>query len=255
MEKIAQAFFIFLTVSGFIGWLGGGRKWAFRSMVAGLALTGVGVIGVLSYRYWREKVPQHRAEKIHECAIAKIATATCESHLSSAAASLSSRPPKIDPYAEFGGKELPNYKAEEVEFEDCPPYMLFSNNPTPEEENIAMAAAEEKCAGEIDPNRQSLHEQIIQYRREHGTKQTEIPKVPSTYPSNGDIFDQAALEDHSKKRLSSSACAAKVRKKYPGSYDDLDDATLMRKLLAKYPTYCDIPNDVSSFEPIIEGIR
>ena len=34
-------------------------------------------------------------------------------------------------------------------------------------------------------------------------------------------------------------CAAKVRKKYPGGYNDLDDETLMKTLLAEYPHYCD----------------
>src|SRR5215831_17382821 len=35
-------------------------------------------------------------------------------------------------------------------------------------------------------------------------------------------------------------CAAKVRSTYPGAYNDLDDATLAEKTLAKYPT-CEIP--------------
>jgi len=30
-------------------------------------------------------------------------------------------------------------------------------------------------------------------------------------------------------------CAAKVHKKYPGAYNDLDDETLVKTLLAKYP--------------------
>src|SRR5687767_4998223 len=34
--------------------------------------------------------------------------------------------------------------------------------------------------------------------------------------------------------------AAKVRAKYPGVYDDLDDATLERQVLAKYPQYADL---------------
>lgn len=35
-------------------------------------------------------------------------------------------------------------------------------------------------------------------------------------------------------------CAARVRAAYPGAYDDLDDATLTEKTLAKYPN-CRIP--------------
>lgn len=35
------------------------------------------------------------------------------------------------------------------------------------------------------------------------------------------------------------ACAAKIRAAYPGSYDDLSDATLTAKTIAKYPHFCD----------------
>src|SRR6266566_6930707 len=31
-----------------------------------------------------------------------------------------------------------------------------------------------------------------------------------------------------------------IRAKYPGSYDDMDDATLTRQVLAKYPQYSDL---------------
>jgi hypothetical protein len=34
--------------------------------------------------------------------------------------------------------------------------------------------------------------------------------------------------------------AATIRAKYPGAYDDLDDATLERQVLAKYPQYADL---------------
>src|SRR6185312_12984609 len=33
---------------------------------------------------------------------------------------------------------------------------------------------------------------------------------------------------------------ARVRAKYPGAYDDMDDATLTKKILAKYPEYSDL---------------
>lgn len=36
-----------------------------------------------------------------------------------------------------------------------------------------------------------------------------------------------------------SRCAKLVRSSFPGAYDDLDDATLNAKVLAKYPHYCD----------------
>lgn len=44
------------------------------------------------------------------------------------------------------------------------------------------------------------------------------------------------------------ACAAKVRKAYPGAYDDLDDAMFTRKVLAKYLHYCDISARIASFQ-------
>lgn len=34
-----------------------------------------------------------------------------------------------------------------------------------------------------------------------------------------------------------------IRSKYPGAYDDLDDATLERQVLAKYPQYADLAKD------------
>jgi hypothetical protein len=67
----------------------------------------------------------------------------------------------------------------------------------------------------------------------------------TTAKPRGDIFDQLVGE-----------CAAKVRKDYPGAYDDLDDTTLTKKVLAKYPKYCE-PNsgDPPGWKPVIEGIR
>ena len=35
-------------------------------------------------------------------------------------------------------------------------------------------------------------------------------------------------------------CATKVRATYPGTYQDMDDLTLAKKVLAKYPT-CELP--------------
>lgn len=41
----------------------------------------------------------------------------------------------------------------------------------------------------------------------------------------------------------------KVRAKYPGAYDDMDDATLTKKLLAKYPQYSDLAAPPTSSMP------
>lgn len=40
--------------------------------------------------------------------------------------------------------------------------------------------------------------------------------------------------------------AGKIRQKYPGSYDDLDDQTLAKKIVDKYPQYSDVTFDDSS---------
>src|SRR4030095_14300542 len=37
--------------------------------------------------------------------------------------------------------------------------------------------------------------------------------------------------------------AALIRSKYPGAYDDMDDATLERTVLAKYPEYADLAKE------------
>jgi hypothetical protein len=82
---------------------------------------------------------------------------------------------------------------------------------------------------------------VSEYRRQHGIKEPTVAAASA----QGDIFDQLVRE-----------CAAKVRKKYPGAYDDLDDASLTKKVLAKYPKYCETNSgDPPGWEPVIEGIR
>lgn len=84
-----------------------------------------------------------------------------------------------------------------------------------------------------------MQQQVGEYRRQHG-----INESTSARPQ-GDIFDQVVTD-----------CAAKVRGKYPRAYDDLDDSTLVKKVLAKYPRYCDAHSgDPPGWQPVIEGIR
>ena len=201
---MAEIGLVVLAVLGFVGWLGGGRKWAFRTLLSALVLIAIGVAGMFLYGYSTDKIAEHRAHKIHACAIAKVADPHCDPA------------PKNSDFPE--GALL------------CPMYTL-SDNATPEQEEAAIATAENECAGEIDPSQKSSHEQIIQYRREHGIK------------------------EEAKKQLTAKACAAKVRSFYPRVYDDLDDATLTKKVLAKYPTYCDAASSPPNFVPEIEGIR
>jgi hypothetical protein len=203
-----------LTVLGVLGWLGGGRKWAFRTVLSALVLAGVVVAGIFLYAYGTDKVAEHRRKKIHECAVAKVANPKCVPA------------PKDSDFPE--GAMM------------CPVYTL-PGTATKEQEETAIASAEEECTAELDPSQKTLHEQISQYRREHGIKEL-------------DLFDRVAGEDSSKK-VDPKACAARVRKAYPGAYDDLDDATLARKVLAKYPTYCDIVSVPPYFIPEIKDIR
>lgn len=239
MERMTLDGLVILAMLGFVGWLGGGRKWAFRTMLSALVLAGLGVAGVLLYGYWTDSIAEHRTQKIHDCAIAKVVEAQCVP---------GQRPPDLDALAaKYGGKPVrpggaardqDPYAAIAIPL-TCPPYMLF-DNPTAEQENAAIAAAEEECAAEVDPKQKSLHEQISQYKREHGIA-----------PKGADWFSANAPRE----KLSPKACAAKIRKSYPRVYDDLDDATLTKKVLAKYPTYCDVTSSPPDFIPDLKGIR
>jgi|SRR5215469_2348890 len=148
---------------------------------------------------------------------------------------LGEAPAELKPYekkVEHGTSE--KYEKQTVDF--CPEYMLF-DNPTAEQEASALTAAELECQAEINTQTKSVHEQIAEYRQKHGIK--------NSPPTRGDVFDQLVSE-----------CAAKVRRHYPGAYDDLDDSTLMKKVLAKYPKYCDANSgDPPGWQPVIEGVR
>jgi hypothetical protein len=232
MDRIAEIGLAVLALLGFVGWLGGGRKWAFRTLLSAVVLVGVGVVGTFFYGYVTDRAAERRARTIHDCAIAKIAKAQCQP-------SKEAVPTTQDPYAAIAVT--------------CPPYILF-DNATPEQESAAVTAAEEECAGELDLKQQSLRAQISQYRREHGivekaSGEKTNEKEPGTdYQPRGDVFDQAAAR-------ATRRCAAKVRSRYPRVYDDLDDATLTKKVLAKYPTYCDATSSPPNFMPDIQGIR
>ena len=45
-----------------VGWLGGGRKWAFRSVLAALVLVVIGVATTSIYIFWTDKAAEHRAK-------------------------------------------------------------------------------------------------------------------------------------------------------------------------------------------------
>lgn len=216
-----------------VSWLGGGRKWAFRTMLSLLVLGVLAGAAIIGYVYWTEKSAEHQRARIHQCAIDKIARAKCEQFPTAT----SDKKSKTDEHGPWEKYQRKDDAPKEIGFEVCPPYML-TDNPTPEQESDAMTAAEKVCWAEVSPKQKSVHEQVAEYRREQGIKE-------ATPRPQGDIFDQLVSE-----------CAAKVRKDYPGAYDDLDDATLTKKVLAKYPKYCE-PNsgDPPGWKPVIEGIR
>lgn len=115
------------------------RKWKALLLVAALAGA-----GILLYGYWTDKIAkrqerdtQREAQKIHDCAVAKVATVKCT------------------PYGEFNV---------------CDSY-LHSDNPTAQEEDAAIATAEKDCTSEMEPKKKSAHEQIEEYKLQHGIKQ------------------------------------------------------------------------------------
>ena len=201
MEKIPELAILLLAVLGFVAWLGGGRKWAFRTLLATLILAVVGVIGAFLYIYFSEKAASHRAQEIHQCAIAKVVNARC-----------------IDvPDAQIEGSSTKGVI-------ECPSYFL-DDSATKEQEESAVSAAEKECAAEVDPTQQSLHQEMVRYREEHNVKQE---------ASLGKGWTVVKL------RLNDKKCAEKIRTAYPKAYNDLSDSTLTKKTLAKYPTYCDV---------------
>jgi hypothetical protein len=222
---------IIVALALLVSWLGGGRKWAFRTMVSLLLLALLWGSAALLYAYWTGKSADRRAQKLHECAVAKIATARCEQPAAKAK-------PEHGPWENYQNKAD---ASKEVVWDICDPYEL-PENPTVVQEAAALTAAEQACQAEMNPSEKSLLAEVSEYRRQHGIKGT---TAAAAAKPQGDIFDQLVRE-----------CAAKVRKKYPGAYDDLDDATLVKKVVAKYPKYCGANSgDPPGWEPVIEGIR
>lgn len=220
MEKLVQTGIIILATVGFVAWLGGGRKWAFRMMAGALALAGSAGGALLLYSYGSEKITEHRNQKIHECAVAKLADPKCE------------KPATTESQNESNGWEV---------VEICPAYTL-PDNPSAQHEQTAVALAEQECRGDMNPNEKPLHEEIAEYRRKHNVK------THDSFAENGpkgDIFDQLVKD-----------CASKVRKDYPRAYDDIADDTLIKKVLAKYPHYCNTgEGDPPGWKPVLEGVR
>jgi|SRR5579862_117053 len=69
---------VIIALALLLSWLGGGRKWDFRTMLSLLILVLLGGSGIFLFAYWTSKSTERQSQRLHECAIAKIATARCE---------------------------------------------------------------------------------------------------------------------------------------------------------------------------------
>jgi hypothetical protein len=105
--------------------------WKWKALLFVAILAGA---GILLYSYWTDRVAERRTQKIRDCAIAKVATTA-----------------RCTPPDKNG-------------FEVC-------NNPTAQEEEAAIAAAEKDCTAEIEPKQKSAHQQIEEYKHQHGIKE------------------------------------------------------------------------------------
>jgi hypothetical protein len=167
------------------------RKW--KAILSASIIAGLGFAGILLYGYGTNKIAERRIQKIHNCAVAKVATAKCTppnnqgdifdqvarelaqrgktTGTGSKATVIPSPPPgfvldqkdRIDLSAGLEDERQVGF------LEVCDRYGL-SNNPTAQEEDKAIAAAEKECTGETDPKQKSAHEQIEEYKRQHGIK-------------------------------------------------------------------------------------
>jgi len=142
---------VILIVAGVIGWLGGGRQWAFR---VSLSVVVVGTVGLGVFLIYEqiahsknENNEASRRRKIHECAIAKVAQGRQEEL-----------------------RRVPG---------TVPPGFVKESTPTEEEEaarrqdarnQADVRAAELDCADRID-GRKSPTEEIEEYLREHPSGQ------------------------------------------------------------------------------------
>lgn len=89
------------------------------------------VTGILSYDFWTNNVAEGHKRHVHDCAVAKVAEKeTCTS------------------------RDKNGYKICDV----LPP----------QEEAAAVEAAERECSAEMDSKRKSVHEEIEEYKRQHG---------------------------------------------------------------------------------------
>ena len=234
MDKTTELVFLGLASVGFVAWLGGGRKWAFRVLLSALMLSVLGFVVVLLYGVWTESSAERQAKRIHACAVAKVANPKCVPA------------PKSMHIPEFATL--------------CPLYDIDFDKASPEQQETAMNLAENECRQEMGVNEKSLSEQVSQYRTEHGIKDPleitpdpEPTKFDPKKPYTGTVPPLPSgytLDPSTPTLLGIQDCAARVRRYYPGAYDNIDDFTLVRRAVKKYPTICDSSVDPSGLTPV-----
>jgi hypothetical protein len=66
------------------------------------------------------------------------------------------------------------------------------------------------------------------------------PEPPDTLPANFQGWDEAPRSARQANTQALNPLVERIRAKYPGAYDDLNDADLTKRVLAKYPEYSDL---------------
>lgn len=235
MDKTTELVFLGLATVGFVAWLGGGRKWTFRVLLSALMLSVLGFVVVLLYGVWTESSAERQTKRIHACAVAKVANPKCEEDK------------KITGLLKGG-------------VFTCPAYKIDVDKATSEQLNTAMYWAGQECRQEMGLTEKSLYGQINQYKTEHGstdpfaaTPDPAPTKLDPNKPDTGTVPPLPPgyiLDPPTPTLLGIQDCAARVRKYYPGAYDNIDDFTLVRKVVKKYPTVCDSSVDLSRLTPV-----
>jgi hypothetical protein len=123
-----------------------------KAILAAAILAGIGCAGLLIHGYWIKRVAEHRTQTIHECAVAQVARGKCT--------------PTEDSRFEICDHDAASHKPTS----EGPGTANLSDIQGPEDEEMAVAAAEKECAGELDPKPKSAHDQIEEYKRSHGIK-------------------------------------------------------------------------------------
>jgi hypothetical protein len=106
------------------------RKWKALLLVAILAGA-----GILLYSYWTDRVAERRTQKIHDCAVAKVATSNCTTP------------------NEFGFMMCEDYGYSPAEGQTA---------------DAAIATAEKECTAEMGPKQKSAHDEIEEYNLSTG---------------------------------------------------------------------------------------